>query len=118
MTDSKSSGGRLSWGKEYVVGLGLGTAAVLYGVAGIIMRRIYMPGFTAQDARLTGPSATAMAAAFIAGGLYLLLRLYGEKRLHTQSAKAQVYMAEVALLVAFIGGLLYVLFKVGTVGGG
>jgi hypothetical protein len=100
-----------TWLKQYLVGLGLGGLAVLYGLFALASGRAYMPGFTSRDAVLRGGSADAMALAFLSGGAYLFLRFFLEKRLRKTSSRAQVYMVQVALLVGFIGALLYVLFK-------
>jgi hypothetical protein len=102
---------RRAWLKQYVVGLGLGGLSVLYGLFAFATGRTYMPAFTAHDAVLSGASADAMALAFISGGAYLFLRFFLERRLRKPSTRAQLYMVQVALLVGFIGALLYVLFK-------
>jgi hypothetical protein len=117
MTEKKKHRSRKSWLKQYVVGLGLGGLSALYGVVALLTGRTYMPGFTARDAVLRGAPADAMALAFLCGGGYLFLRFFLERRLHKSASRAQIYMVQVALLMAFIGSLLFVLFKGSEVGG-
>jgi FtsH-binding integral membrane protein len=117
MSDEKDETGRRAWLKQNVLGLGLGTAAFMYGLIALAMGRAFVPGFSLRDSLLTGDAALAMALAFISGGAYLFLRFFLERRLRKPSTRAQVYMVQVALLVGFIGSLLFVLFKGSEVGG-
>lgn len=108
---------RLRWLGEYVLGLGVGPLVALYGVYSAVMGRSMLPGLGAQPYAFEGRLGLDLAAAYLAGGLYLILRLYVHRRCRSESAWAQVYVAENALLIVFIGTVVYLLVAVGSVGG-
>jgi len=101
--------------KQYVLGLGIGSVAAFYGVVALAMGETFLPGLKAQGHMVTGRSSTAMALAYVLGGVYLVLRLFVEPRLGSEGARGRLYATQLPLLVGFIIALIYVLMHVGAV---
>ena len=106
---------RTEWFKRYVLGLGIGTAAMLYGVVAMVMGRTFLPGLKANGHTVKNLSGLALAAGYVLGGLYLLLRLYVEKRTGSVKGQWRLYWLENVILAGFIATLVYVLLNVGAV---
>lgn len=106
---------RAEWLKRYVLGLGIGTTAAAYGVVALLMRKTFLPGLAGNNHMVRNRSGQALAAAYLVGGLYLLLRLFLAKRMGPARARSWLYWLESAMLAGFIGALVYVLLNVGTV---
>jgi hypothetical protein len=115
-TDHTRDGGRPDRFKEYGLGLGLGGACALYGLVALWLGHTYLPGLKGGNHTVAGKDGAVLAAAFIAGGLYLIARLFVHRRCHSEGRRAQVYLVEVVLLGGLIASLVYVLWQVGTVG--
>lgn len=108
--------GRLGWLKEYVVGLGVGTCATLYGLVALWIGHTFLPGLKGGNSTVAGAHAAGLAGAYVAGGLYLLCRFFLHRRCRREARRAQLYLVENVLLVLFIVALVYTLLQVGTVG--
>lgn len=106
--------GRGGWFCCYVLGLGLGSASALYGVLALLMGRTFLPGYHADALLVKGGSALALALAYLTGGVYLLLRLFVERKAPAFTARKQVYLAQNVLLGIFIAALAYTLWRVGS----
>jgi len=105
---------RHAWFKRYVVGLVIGPAAALYGVVALLMGKTFLPGVPGSQHALTGPSGRALAAGYLLGGSYLLVRFSIEKARPLPSGRPPLYALQNILLVGFIACLVYVLLHVGA----
>jgi hypothetical protein len=94
---------------------GVGCLAMLYGLVAALMGKTFLPGLHARWHMATGRSAYALAAAYVLGGLYLLLRFRLDRRARTDDARHSLYLMQVLTLIAFIVVLIYVLVNVGVV---
>ena len=103
------------WFWEYVVGLGLGGVAALYGLVALAVGRTFLPGLHGNGYTVGGTSGQALAGSYLIGGLYLVIRLYLEDRIESASGKSLLYLAQCLLLAGFIASLIYVLLHVGEV---
>jgi len=101
--------------REYVLGLGVGVLAALYGMVAMVMGRTFLPGYNAQGHMIAGASGTALAAAYLLGGIYLVLRLFVEPRTGSDGPRTRLYILQMPLLLGFIVALIYVLIHVGAV---
>jgi hypothetical protein len=102
--------------KEYVLGLVVGPVCALYGLVALWTRATFLPGLKGGDGHfVTGGQGAALAAAYVAGGLYLLARFFIHHRCRTEPMKARLYTAENLLLVALIAAMAFVLWSVGHV---
>lgn len=101
--------------KRYVLGLGIGSAAAIYGLVALLMGKCFLPGLSGNNHMVVGRSGYALATAYLLGGTYLLVRLYLEKRLRQPGKRPPFYALENLLLAGFIVSLIYVLLHVGTV---
>lgn len=108
--------GRPHWLKEYGLGLGLGPACIVYGLVALWLRHTFLPGLKGGNHTVTGIGGAVLAGAFLAGGLYLVSRFFLHLRCRSAARRAQLYAVEVVLLGALIASLVYVLWRVGTVG--
>jgi len=115
-TEPEAGGGLRTWLRRYVLGFGLGAASALYGVFALMAGRAYLPSLRRGNSVVKGHHALAVAAAYLCGGLYLLLRFFLHERCRTRWARAQVYALEVLLLVLLIAALLFVLLYLRQVG--
>jgi hypothetical protein len=106
---------RAEWFKRYVLGLGVGTAAALYGIVAMLMGQAFLPGLKGNGHTVKNRSGLALAAAYVLGGVYLLLRLYLEKRTGFADGPRWLYWLENLILAGFIATLVYVLLRVGAV---
>jgi drug/metabolite transporter (DMT)-like permease len=104
------------WVKEYIIGLGLGVGAALYGVYSLLAGSTYMPGLRRGTTSVHGSHGVGAAIMYVAGGLFLVFRFFLHRRCRLESTRSQVYLLENALLVVFIGSAFYVLLNVGTAG--
>jgi len=104
------------WFKHYVLGLALGSGCAIYGAIGLMMRHAWIPGLRGGNSSVTGAHGMAVAAAYLAGGLFLLCRHWLHPRSRTAAGRGQLCLAENALLLVLIGSLIYVLLRVGTAG--
>jgi Mg/Co/Ni transporter MgtE len=107
---------RRRWVKEYVVGLGLGAALAVYGLIAFWTKHTFLPGLKGGNLTVSGLHGAGLAAAYVSGGLYLVCRLFVQRRCRSAAAQGQVYLIENVLLVVLIASLAYVLWQVGTVG--
>ena len=107
---------RPAWPGRYVLGLGVGTAASLYGIIALAMGRTFLPGRHAHEVLVGGRSGFALALAYLLGGVYLLVRHFLEGAVRSGKTRARLRALENALLVGFIGALVYVLLHVGEAG--
>jgi hypothetical protein len=105
-----------TWFREYVVGLGLGGASTVYGLFALWTQHSFLPGLKGGSPMLTGLHSAAIAAVYISGGLYLVVRFYVHERLRKPAGRRRAYLAENFLLIMLISALAYVLWQVGTVG--
>jgi hypothetical protein len=103
------------WFWEYVVGLGLGGVAAFYGLVALAMGRTFLPGLHGNGHTVGGTSGRALAGSYLIGGLYLIIRLYLERRMEPGPSKSLLYLAQCLLLAGFIASLIYVLLHVGEV---
>ena len=101
--------------KRYVIGLGLGSIAAIYGLVALAVGRTFLPGLQGNGHTVAGASGRALAAGYLLGGLYLLLRLFVEPRAGKDRPHALLYVLENLVLVGFIAALIYVLMHVGAV---
>jgi len=101
--------------KQYVIGLGIGSVAALYGLVALAVGRTFLPGLQGNGHTVAGASGRALAGAYLLGGLYLLLRLFIEPRTARDRPNALLYGLENLVLVGFIAALIYVLMHVGAV---
>ena len=117
MSEEKKPGGlsKAEWLKTYVVGLGLGTAAAVYGVVALVMGRTFLPGLKGGAHTVADRGGLALAGGYLLGGVYLLLRYHVEKRVGSAGARSPLYWLQNLLLIGFIAALIYVLMHVGTV---
>jgi hypothetical protein len=99
-----------------VVGLGLGTACALYGLLALWTHHTFLPGLKGGASTVSGAHGAAAAAAYLAGGLFLICRFYVQVRCRSFAARRRVYRVQNLLLVALIAALVYVLWQVGTLG--
>ncbi len=106
---------RRAWVKEYGIGLGLGPMCALYGLIALLGGRTFLPGLRGGKMTVTGPNGLGLAAAYVAGGLFLICRFFVHRRCRTRFARGQIYLLENLLLIVVIAALVYVLLKVGTV---
>ncbi|MHC4480390.1 MAG: hypothetical protein ACYS1C_05395 [Planctomycetota bacterium] len=104
------------WIKQYVLGLALGLAAAVYGMIALWTRHTFLPGLKGGNATVTGLHGAGLAAAYVAGGLYLICCFFLHRRCRSESARGQIYLIENLLLLVLIAALIYVLWQVGTVG--
>ena len=104
--------------RQYVLGLGIGGLCALYGLYGLVTRTAFLPVLKGGPSVLRGLSALDLAAGYLSGGLYLVLRFYLHRRCRSEAIRRQVYAAEVVLLAVFIGALVWLLLTVGSVGEG
>ncbi len=107
---------RLKWFWRNVVGLGVGIAATIYGLFGLVARHAWLPGLRGNNHTANGLHAVAIALIYLTGGLYLVCRLFMHTRPRRRTDDSLLYLGEVGLLVVLIGSLLYVLLKVGSAG--
>ena len=105
---------RWAWIKQYVIGLGLGMVFAVYGVIALLTDRAFLPALQGEDHILTNTNGFALGGAYLAGGVFLLLRFYFEKKVHAQPSRANLYLVQNLVLIALIGALAYVLLHVGT----
>ncbi len=112
-TEEKSTQG---WVKEYIVGLGLGTGAALYGIYSLFAGSTYMPGLRGGTTSVHGSHGVGAAIMYLAGGLFLVMRFFVHRRCRLEATRSQVYLLENVLLVVFVGSAFYVLLNVGTAG--
>jgi hypothetical protein len=108
-------GPRPSRFKEYVLGLVVGPLCAIYGLVALWMQQTFLPGLKGDGHTISGTRGAALATAYLTGGLYLLARLFIHHRCRSESARAQLYLAENVLLVLLIAALAYVLWHVGNV---
>jgi hypothetical protein len=54
-----------------------------------------------------------LAAGYLIGGIFLVIRLFLEKKAHSTGARANVYLLENVLLVGFIASMVYLLLSMG-----
>ena len=101
--------------RQYVLGLGVGTLAAVYGVVALLMGSTFLPGLRAQGHLITGRSGAALGAAYLLGGVYLLLRMFVEPRVRSDSSRGHLYVVQIPVLAGFIVALVYVLMHVGAV---
>jgi len=112
-TRSKQERRRSGWLKRYVLGLAVGPAAALYGVAALLVGRTFLPGLHGDSHTVAGASGRALAGGYLLGGAYLFVRFYLEKRLAAKR-HAGFYALENLLLAGFVAALVYVLLHVGA----
>ena len=100
---------RADWFKEYVLGLAAGSAGAIYGIVAIIVGRTYLPShWRGGGGRMvTGPAGFALALAYVAGGLYLVVHFFVDRRVHSVQAHNTLYVLRMALL-ALLGGAVLV----------
>jgi len=113
-TTSDKPTGRWAWLRRYVFGLGFGVTAACYGIIALIIGETYLPGLAGNDPTLSDQTGTALAGGYLAGGLFLLLRLYLEERVRNNEAWKNLYFVQNVLLIALITCLGYVLLHVGS----
>ncbi len=101
--------------KEYILGWTLGVAATVYGLIAMLTGRAFIPGLHGGDLTLGGRGGTALALAYMSGGVFLLLRLVLEKKTKSRSAQTALYMAQNMLLLVFIASLVYILVRIDPV---
>lgn len=106
---------QFAWFREYVVGLALGAATAIYGVVALWSRHTFLPGLKGGNSGVSGTHGAGLAAAYIAGGLFLICRLFLHRRCRSESSRGQVYLVQNLLLIVLILSLAYVLWQVGTV---
>ena len=111
--DEKSAEG-WAWFTRYVLGAGLGVACAAYGTFALLVGRTYLPGLAGHDHTLSDRTGTALAGGYLAGGLFLIARLYLEKRVSAKESWANLYFAQNLLLIILIACLGYVLMNVGS----
>jgi len=102
--------------RQYVIGLGLGTACAVYGLVALWMQRTFLPGLKGGNATVSGAHGAGLAIAYTVGGLYLVCRFFLHRRCRSEARRAQLYLVENVLLIVLIAALGYVLWQVGTVG--
>jgi len=107
---------RPNWVKQYVLGLGFGVASVVYGLVALWTKHAFLPGLKGGSSTASGAHGAALAAAYVAGGLFVVCRFFLHTRLRSRWAHRHLYLAENVLLLMLIAALLYVLWQVGTVG--
>jgi hypothetical protein len=100
------------WFRRYVIGLGLGSAIAAYGAAALLTGRTFLPGYQVHSLLVHGRTGAALAAGYVSGGLYLVLRLFVEPRMTSRDRLRPLGMAQNGLLVVFIAALVYVLLHV------
>ncbi|MEF8788477.1 MAG: hypothetical protein V5A84_05360 [Planctomycetota bacterium] len=105
---------RWAWFRRNVLGLALGAIAACYGIFALIVGETYLPGLAGNDHTLSDQTGTALAAGYLAGGLFLMLRLYVEERIGSEEGWKNLYLAQNVLLIALIACVGYVLFHVGS----
>ena len=106
---------RGEWFRRYVLGLGFGMVVALYGIVAMLMGETFLPGLKGNGHTIKNRSGVALAAAYVLGGAYLLLRLYIEKRMRLANGPRWLYWVENLILAGFIATLVYVLLRVGAV---
>ena len=106
--------GRWAWFRRNVLGLGLGALAACYGIIALVVGKTYLPGLAGTDHTLSDQTGTALAGGYLAGGLFLLLRLYVEQRVRSEEGWKNLYLAQNVLLIALVACLIYVLMHVGS----
>ena len=95
------------WFKEYVLGLAAGSAGAIYGIAAMMVGRTYLPGrWVGRGRMVTGPAGFALALAYVAGGLYLVVHFFVDRRVHSVQAHNGLYVLQLVLLAAFACGLI------------
>jgi len=102
------------WVKRVALGMIAGGVCSLYGIYGLITQSAFLPGLKGGHSVLSGRNAVDLAAAYFAGGAYLVLRFVVEHRCRTESEYRMVYWAQCLLLGGFIGAIVYVLLNVGS----
>jgi hypothetical protein len=113
---SKRSESRLpEWVWKYAMGLGLGGVATLYGLVALAVGRTFLPGVHGNGYTVGGTSGQALAGSYVIGGLYLIVRLYLEHRIDSDTGNSLLYALQCLLLAGFIASLIYVLLHVGEV---
>lgn len=105
---------RWEWTKRYVIGLGAGIVCSVYGLIALLLGEAFLPALQGEDHILANQNGLALAGAYLAGGLFLLLRFYADKKVHAQPARANLYLLQNLVLIALIAALAYVLLHVGT----
>ena len=103
-----------AWTKQYVIGLGAGVVCAAYGLIALIVGKTFLPGLSGDDHMLHNRTGAALAAAYLVGGLFLILRLHLERKAQAPRTRENLYLLENVLLVGFIGTVVYVLFHMGT----
>ncbi|MFW6457329.1 MAG: hypothetical protein ACOC0A_03460 [Planctomycetota bacterium] len=101
--------------REYGLGIGLGGLMALYGLIALVMGRTFLPSLHGNGHTIAGTSGQALAGAYLAGGVYLLLRLHMERNAKSDFSQRLIYWAECLLLLGLIALLVYVLLHVGEV---
>jgi len=105
---------RWAWIKQHVIGLGLGVIFSVYGVIAVLTDRAFLPALQGEEHILTNTNGFALGGAYLAGGVFLLLRFYMEKKVHAQPSRANLYLVQNLVLIVLIAALAYVLLHVGT----
>jgi len=108
------TGRKRGWFRAYVVGLGLGVLAAVYGVVALIAGKTFLPGYQVHSLLITGRPGRALALAYLAGGLYLLLRHYAEDRIRSEKLVRRAYSLQNGLLALLIACMVYALLHVGS----
>ena len=97
-----------------MLGRVIGPVAAFYGVVALLMGKTFLPGYQVHALLIGGRPGTALAAGYLAGGIYLVLRFHVERRPMSESTGRHVYTAETLLLTVFIASLVYALLHVGA----
>jgi len=112
--DNKGGASWWAWTKQYVIGLGVGIICTVYGLIALVVGKTFLPSLNRNNHMLRNRAGVALAVAYLTGGLFLIARLHLEKKTHIPRARANLYLLENALLIGFIGTLVYVLFHMGA----
>ena len=107
---------RAEWFKQYIIGLGIGATAALYGLVAMVMGKTFLPSLHGGSHTVRNFSGTVLAAVYLLGGAYLLMRYFLEKRMPPEEAHERLYIWEDLVLVGLIAAMIYVLLHVGEVG--
>jgi len=102
------------WFARHVVGLGLGGVCAVYGVIALLMGRTFLPGLRKDTLLIGNRSGLALAASYLLGGMFLILRFYPRAGAAPARSTPWLYWAQNLLLTGLLGALVYVLVRVGT----
>lgn len=102
------------WVFHRVLGMVIGPALGLYGLAALLRGRAWLPG-QVGGGLVQGRPGLMLGLSYLSCGTFLFLRLFLERRTEDGKTSRRLLQAENVMLIVLIATLVYVLLNVGEV---